>query len=173
MSAVEAIELNNALGSLGWVECIHVTEVERAPMCRVERVRAIAGKGLEGDRYLLGTGRYSGRAYADEGRHVTLIEAEVLEALATRAGIKLTAAESRRNIATRGVRLNELVGERFYVGDVLCEGVRLCEPCLYLVELTGKPVLGPLIRKGGLRAHILTDGVIGEGDPLQRAPAPS
>lgn len=110
MSTVEAIELNNALGSLGWVECIHVTEVERAPMYRVERVRAIAGKGLEGDRYLLGTGRYSGRAYADEGRHVTLIEAEVLEALAARAGIKLTAAESRRNIATRGVRLNELVG---------------------------------------------------------------
>ena len=82
----------------------------------------------------------------------------------------MTPAESRRNIATRGVRLNELVGDRFCVGDVLCEGVRLCEPCLYLVEVTGKPVLGPLIRKGGLRAHILTDGVIGEGDPLQRVP---
>lgn len=156
--------------TLGWVESIHVASRERVPMSRVERVRAIAGKGLEGDRYLLGTGRYSGRAYADEGRHVTLIEAEVLEALAARAGIELTPAESRRNIATRGVRLNELVGERFCVGDVLCEGVRLCEPCLYLVEVTGKPVLGPLIRKGGLRAHILTDGVIGEGDPLQRVP---
>ena len=147
---VEAIEQTRILG---WVESIHVASRERVPMSRVEWVRAIAGKGLEGDRYLLGTGCYSGRAYADEGRHVTLIEAEVLEAL-----------------AARGVRLNELVGERFCVGDVLCEGVRLCEPCLYLVEVTGKPVLGPLIRKGGLRAHILTDGVIGEGDPLQRAP---
>lgn len=170
MSTVEAVGSND---TLGWVECIHVTDRERAPMSRVERVRAIAGEGLEGDRYLLGTGRYSGRAYADEGRHVTLIEAEVLEALAARVGVELTAAESRRNIATRGLRLNELVGERFYVGDVLCEGIRLCEPCLYLVEVTGKPVLGPLIRKGGLRAHILTDGVIGEGDLLQRAPRPS
>jgi MOSC domain-containing protein YiiM len=170
VSTVEAIGLND---TLGWVECIHVTDRERAPMSRVGRVRAIAGKGLKGDRHLLGTGRYSGHAYADEGRHVTLIEAEVLQALAARAGIELTAAESRRNIATRGVRLNELVGERFYVGSVLCEGVRLCEPCLYLVELTGKPVLGPLIRKGGLRAHILTDGVIGEGDPLLRASHPS
>ena len=105
-------------------------------MSRVKRVQAVAAKGLEGDRYLLGTGRYAGRAYADKGRHVTLIKAEVLEALAARTGIELTPAESRRNIATRDVSLNELVGERFYVGDVLCEGVRLCEPCLYLVEVT-------------------------------------
>jgi MOSC domain-containing protein YiiM len=156
-------------GTLGWVEQIHVTGRERAPMRRVERVRAVAGRGLEGDRYLLGTGRYSGRAYADEGRHVTLIEMEVLEALANRTGIELSAAESRRNIATRSVRLNDLVDERFYVGDVLCEGVRLCEPCLYLVEVTHKPVLGPLIRRGGMRAHILTDGVIEPGDPLRLA----
>lgn len=141
-------------------------------MRTVERVRAVAGRGLEGDRYLLGTGRYSGRAYADEGRHITLIETEVLEALASRTGIELSAAESRRNIATRGVRLNDLAGERFYVGEVLCEGVRLCEPCLYLVEVTRKPVLGPLIRKGGLRAHVLTDGVIELGDTLRPASGP-
>jgi MOSC domain-containing protein YiiM len=154
-------------GSLGRVEHIYITGSERVPMRRVEWVRAIAGKGLEGDRYLLGTGYYSGRAYADEGRHATLIEAEVLEALAAETGIELTAAESRRNITTRGVHLNELVNQRFHVGDALCEGVRLCEPCLYLVEVTSKPVLGPLIRKGGLRVHVLTGGTIREGDLLR------
>lgn len=155
--------------TLGRVESVHITAEERAPMEPVERVRAVAGEGLEGDRYLLGTGRYSGRAHSEEGRHATLIEAEVLEQMSAEAGISLTAAESRRNITTRGVRLNDLVGEHFYVGDVLCEGVRPCEPCMYLVEVTGKPVLGPLIHKGGLRMHLLTDGTIGNGDLLSRA----
>ena len=115
----EAIEQTE---TLGWVESIHIAVSERAPMSRVERVRAIAAKGLEGDRYLLGTGRYSGRPCADEGRHVTLIETEVLEAPAARTGIELTPAESRRNIATRDVRLNELVGERFYVATCSAKG---------------------------------------------------
>jgi hypothetical protein len=75
----EAIEQTE---TLGWVESIRIAVSERAPMSRVKRVRAVAAKGLEGDSYLLGTGRYAGRAYADEGRHVTLTETEVLEALA-------------------------------------------------------------------------------------------
>lgn len=155
--------------TLGWVESLHITDKERAPMKPVKQVRAVAGEGLEGDRYLLGTGRYSNRAYSEEGRHATLIESEVLEELSVNAGLTLTAAESRRNIATRGVSLNKLVGEHFYIGEVRCEGVRLCEPCTYLVELTSKPVLGPLIHKGGLRVHVLTDGTIRCGDQLRNA----
>lgn len=154
---------------LGRVESVHIAAKERASMQPVGWVRAVAGEGLEGDRYLLGTGRYSDRAHSEEGRHATLIEAEVLEELSAGSGFTLTAAESRRNITTRGARLNDLLGESFYVGDVLCEGVRLCEPCMYLVEVTGKPVLGPLIHRGGLRVHLLTDGTIENGDLLSRA----
>ncbi len=155
---------------LGRVECVHVTDRERASMRRVEQVRAVAGKGVEGDRYLLGSGRYSGQAHADEGRHTTLIKPKSWKGCP--AGIELSAAKSRCNIATWDVQLNDLVGERFHVGEVLCEGVRLCEPCLYLVEVTRKPVLGPLIHRGGLRAHILTGGYIFDGDILRRESGP-
>lgn len=155
--------------SLGWVESLHITDKEHASMKPVKQVRAVADEGLKGDRYLLGTGRYSSRAYSEEGRHATIIESEVLEDLSANTGLPLTAAQSRRNIDTRGVSLTELAGERFYIVEVWCEGARLCEPCIYLVELTGKPVLGPLIHKGGLRVHILRNGTIRRGDLLRNA----
>lgn len=154
---------------IGWVEAIHVAEGAGAPMKPLQLVRAVAGRGLEGDRYILGTGLYSGRPSPGGGRHATLMEAEVLESLAAQAGITLTAAESRRNLTTRGVRLNDLVGERFFIGEVLCEGVRLCEPCKYLEELTGKSVLEPLVHRGGLRVNVLTDGLIRKGAAMRPA----
>lgn len=134
---------------LGRVEAIHVAEGEGAPMRPLRLVRAVAGRGLEGDRYALDTGHYSERPSPGGGRPTTLIEAEALESLADQAGTTLTAAESRRNLTTRGVRLNDLVGKRFFVGEALCEGVRLCEPRRYLEDLTGKPVLRPLAHRGG------------------------
>jgi MOSC domain-containing protein YiiM len=148
----------------GVVEAIHVTTASGAPMEARERVRAIAGVGLDGDRYATGRGQYSGDEKVD--RHVTLIEAEEIEALAARDGIVLEPDETRRNVTTRGIRLNELVGRRFRVGDVECEGTRLCEPCQYLTDLLGKPVLKPLTHRAGLRARILTDGEIGRGDEV-------
>ena len=148
----------------GTVESIHIAPAAGAPMLPVSQVRAVAGVGLEGDRYAAGTGHYSGDAKVD--RDLTLIEAEEIEALADRAGIVLAAGETRRNVTTRGIRLNELVGRRFRVGGVLCEGTRLCEPCQYLTELLGKPVLEPLVHRAGLRARILTDGEIALGDEV-------
>lgn len=148
----------------GLVEAIHVTAAVGAPMVALERVRAIAGVGLDGDRYGRGTGHYSGDPKVD--RHLTLIEAEEIEALVTRAGINLASGETRRNVTTRGIRLNELVGRRFRVGAVECEGTRLCEPCQYLTDLIGKPVLEPLVHRAGLRARILTDGEIRRGDEV-------
>jgi len=133
-------------------------------MRSVDRVRAIAGVGLEGDRYATGAGHYSGDAKVD--RDITLIEAEEIEALADRAGIVLGPGESRRNVTTRGIRLNELVGRRFRIGAVECLGTRLCEPCQYLTDLLGKPVLTPLVHRAGLRARIVTDGVIAPGDDV-------
>ncbi|HEX2755992.1 MAG TPA: MOSC domain-containing protein [Candidatus Limnocylindrales bacterium] len=148
----------------GAVEAIHVTSGGGEPMHSIERVRAIAGVGLEGDRYATGAGHYSGDTKVD--RHVTLIEAEEIEALAVGSGITLEPGATRRNVTTRGIRLNELVGRRFRIGAVACEGTRLCEPCQYLTDLLGKPVLTALVHRAGLRARILTDGDIALGDEV-------
>ena len=146
---------------LGSVEAIHIAPTGSAPMVAVDRVRAIAGSGLEGDRYATKTGQWSDDPRVD--RDITLIEAEVIEDLAVTDGIVLAPGETRRNVTTRGIRLNELVGRRFRVGDALCEGTRLCEPCQYLTDSVGKPILRPLVHRAGLRAHIVDGGEITVG----------
>ncbi len=114
---------------------------------------AVAGKGLEGDRHFHGDG-------AEPGQALTLIEAEVLEE------VGLSGAESRRQVMVRGVRLNDLVGRRFRVGEVECLGVELCEPCLHLQQLTRPGIIKELIHRAGLNADILNDGRISVGDPV-------
>jgi MOSC domain-containing protein YiiM len=119
----------------------------------VDSVSAQAGKGLQGDRYFFGDG-------AGPGRALTLIEAEALE------DVGLTGAQSRRQVVVRGVRLNDLVGRRFRVGEVECMGVELCEPCLHLQEMTRPGIIKELVHRGGLNADILNDGRISVGDPI-------
>ena len=152
-----------AIGT-GMVEAIHLAPAGSEPMRAVERVRAIAGVGLEGDRYATGNGHWSADLKVD--RQVTLVEAEEIEALAASSGIDLVPCETRRNVTTRGIRLNELVGRRFRIGPIECEGTRLCEPCQYLTDLVEKPILEPLVHRAGLRARILTDGEIAVGDAV-------
>jgi MOSC domain-containing protein YiiM len=152
----------------GVVEGIFTAPGEGHPMEARDHVRAMAGVGLDGDRYALRIGRYSADPRVD--RDVTLIEAEEIETLAAEADVVLAPGESRRNVTTRGIRLNELVGRRFRIGDVVCEGTRLCEPCQYLTDLLGKPVLRPLVHRAGLRARILTDGTIALGDAVVAIP---
>ncbi|HEY3207429.1 MAG TPA: NUDIX domain-containing protein [Gaiellaceae bacterium] len=147
------------------VEAIHLAAAAGEPVREVELVRANAGVGLEGDRYALGRGHYSPDLRVS--RDLTLIEAEVIEDLARDHGIQLAPGETRRNLTTRGIRLNDLVGRRFWVGEVLCEGTRLCEPCRYLTELTSKPLLRALVHRGGLRADIVRGGRIRRGDRLR------
>jgi MOSC domain-containing protein YiiM len=154
-------------GSPGTVEAIVVAPAAEAAMHRVDRAVARAGRGLEGDRYFDERGTFSnahGRGY-----DLTLIEAEVLDRLELESG-RLLAEDARRNVVTRGIDLNALVGEHFRVGDVECFGQRLCEPCAHLERLTaatGKPgVLRALIHKGGLRADVLSDGEIRVGDAI-------
>jgi len=149
----------------GVVEAIHLAAAAGEPVREAELVRANAGVGLDGDRYALGCGHYSPDLRVS--RDLTLIEAEVIEDLARNHGIQLAPGETRRNITTRGIRLNDLVGRRFWVGEVLCEGTRLCEPCQYLTERTGKPLLRPLVHRGGLRADIVRCGWIRRGDRVQ------
>jgi MOSC domain-containing protein YiiM len=135
----------------------------------VEAVAALAGVGLAGDRYAVGAGTWSG--WPGTGRAVTLIAAEVLDSLPV--SCRLSAAEARRNLLTRGVDLNALVGREFRIGGVRLLGQRLCEPCRHLETLTRPGVAAQLIGRGGLRADVLASGLIRCGDALEILPLPA
>ena len=124
----------------------------------VERARAVAGRGLEGNRHFYDE--------APPGRALTLIAAEAIEAFTGETGIPLSAAESRRNVLTRGIDVNALVGRRFRIGDVECYGVELCEPCTTMEKLTRPGVLKGLVHRAGLNVDILIDGDIAVGDSV-------
>ena len=130
----------------------------------LQEVLAVPGKGLEGDRYYTKKGYYSDRA--GTGRDLTLIESEALEFLAQNSGIHLFPYQTRRNLLTRGVDLNSLVGKEFRIGDIRVIGMRLCDPCSHLESLTEPGVLKGLIDRGGLRVDILTEGLIRVGDAV-------
>ncbi len=141
----------------GRVEQINIGPERQLPQ-PVGRADAHAGKGLLGNRY------YYGNGDAPSGRALTLIQAEAIEAMADEHGIEITPAESRRNVLTRGIDLNALVGKRFRVGNVECLGVELCQPCKSLESLTKPGVIKGLVNRGGLNADILSDGEIVVGD---------
>jgi len=148
----------------GSVLSIHIALAGCAPMVSVREIQAIAGKGVEGDRYYLKTGTYS--KTTGTGREVTLIEIEAIEALGREYGIEIDAAQARRNIVTRGVALNHFIDREFAVGEAMFRGTRLCEPCARLEKLTVKGVMRGLIHRGGLRADIVRGGLIRVGDTI-------
>jgi MOSC domain-containing protein YiiM len=139
----------------GHVEAIAIAADREGPMVVVERAVAHAGRGLEGDRYHDGRGTFSNRHAL--GHDLTLIEAEA-------SGDPVAA---RRNVVTRGIDLNALVGRRFAVGEVECAGRRLCEPCAHLEKLTKPGTLRALVHIGGLRADVLRGGTIRAGDAVR------
>jgi MOSC domain-containing protein YiiM len=152
----------------GRVEGIFISPAGGEPMRSVTEIRAVAGRGLEGDRYFSRTGTWSDRP--GTGRHVTLIESEAVEAAGRDYGFELAPGDARRNIVTTGVALNHLVGRDFLVGDARLRGMRLCEPCAHLARLTRRPVVKTLTHRGGLRAEIVEAGTIRVGDPIRPAP---
>ncbi len=152
----------------GTVEQIAVAPAAGAPMQTVDSARAVAGRGLEGDRYADGLGTFSPRAAHRPGYELTLFAAEVLDDLRG-AGIPLDFPGTRRNVLTRGIDVNALVGRDFRVGDVHCRGLRLAEPCVRLEELSGSGLLRPLIHQGGLRVDIINDGDIRQGAVITTA----
>lgn len=154
------------MSSQGRVEYIHVAKESEATPRAVTEVRAIEGRGLEGDRYADRRGTYT--ETPGTGRHVTIIEAEQIEALERETDIRLAPGESRRNITTRGIGLNDLVDRELRVGEVVLRGMRLCEPCAHLQRLVGKEgVLEGLIHRAGLRCDIVTGGTIRVGDTIE------
>jgi MOSC domain-containing protein YiiM len=144
----------------GLVEAIFVTSEPGDLPAPVERVRAYAGRGLEGNRY------YWDNGDAPSGRAVTLIAAEAMDAVSREGDISIEPAATRRNVLTRGIDVNELVGKRFRIGDVECEGVELCEPCTHLESMTQPGVIKAFVHRGGLNADILSDGEISVGDAI-------
>ena len=142
----------------GSVESIAIAPQESALPSAVREIEVTA-RGLVGDRY------------GDAG-DITLIEAEALEGLLSDTGIELTHEESRRQVLTSGIDLNALVGRRFTVGTVECEGIELCEPCNHLQSLTKPGVLRGLVHRAGLRADIIGPGHIVVGDPVTRGGNP-
>jgi hypothetical protein len=135
------------------VVAIHIGPEEGEALALVESVRVLAGKGVEGDRHFRPNGARSGQA-------LTLVEEEVV------ADVGLAPGETRRQVTVRGVRLNDLVGKRFLVGDVECYGVELCEPCLHLQELTRAGIVDDLVHRAGINADVITDGTITVGDRI-------
>ena len=151
----------------GEVVSIRIAPEEGAPTVAVPEVRAVAGRGLEGDRYFFRSGTFSRKA--DPAREVTLVEAEAIEAVARDHGIELADGDTRRNITTRGVPLNHLVGKTFRVGEVVLRGVELCHPCGLLERLTHPGVRKALANRGGLNAQVLVEGTIRTGDEVSLA----
>ena len=155
----------------GEVVAIHIADEAEARMRSVDRIRAVPGKGLEGDRYFRESGTYSDRP--DPGREITLIESEAIEAMARDNQITIPPGATRRNVTTRGAPLNHLVGQEFEVGRVRLLGIKLCEPCSHLESLTQKGIIAGLVHRGGLRAEILTEGDIRVGDAIVPRGLPS
>jgi MOSC domain-containing protein YiiM len=143
---------------------IFIAEQASAPMEELQEAKVVAGKGIERDRYARGTGHFSSSPHAH--RQITLIEVETLEALERDHSIQLRPAESRRNLVTRDVPLNHLVGRRFRVGEVILSGGRLSRPCKYIEGLLGKAVFTPLLNRAGLNCEVVRGGVVRPNDRI-------
>lgn len=144
----------------GRVEALFLSPEHGQLPTPVERVYARAGRGLEGNRY------YWEDRTAPPGTALTIIAAEAVEAVANDGDVSVEPAATRRNVLTRGIDVNELVGKRFRIGDVECEGTELCEPCTTLEGMTQAGVIRAFVHRGGLNADILSDGEISIGDPV-------
>lgn len=166
---------NGAVGETPRAYCsgrvcrLFVAPVAGVPMAAVPSVSAVAGRGLQGDRYFNGGETLSNR-YSRE-TEVTLVEFEVLEALRREHGLAVDPQDTRRNIITRGISLNALVGCDFCVGPTVLRGVSVCEPCAHLERVTRPGVLRALVHHAGLRASIIEGGTIRVGDLIDEVRA--
>lgn len=155
---------------VGKVAMILTASSAGAPMRRVEQAMLEAGKGFVGDRYYCGVGTFSAQLEGRRDAEITLIESEEIERFNESHGLALAPGDLRRNVVTRGVRLNALVGRRFRIGDVVLEGIRLCEPCAHLAARVASAVLPGLVHRAGLRACVVSSGTIKPDDLLTVEP---
>lgn len=149
---------------IGIVEKIYIAPASGEPTESVDRIHVVAGKGIEGDRFYLQSESKDTQSKTD--REITLIEMETIDAIYKEDRIKITPDQTRRNIVTRGVSLNDLVGHVFSIGEIKLLGIRLYEPCNYLASRTDPRLLHSMVHRGGLRAKIIVDGMIHINDPI-------
>ncbi len=135
-------------------------------MTSVDEASLEAGKGLVGDRYYRETGTFSDKLKGKRDSEITLIESEEVDRFSREQGLTFEPGDFRRNIVTRNVRLQDLIGHRFKIGDVILEGIRLCEPCAHLAKIVTPNVLPGLVHRAGLRACVTSGGAIGPGDSV-------
>lgn len=160
------------MNGVGTAERLFTAPEAEVEMSERSEVEAVAGSGLRGDRYFseIETGtfvKWEPDEERPDGYDLTLIEQEAVDAIEREADIELAPGEHRRNIVTRDTALNHLVDKRFRVGEAICRGDRLCEPCGYLQKITGEDVLDALAHRGGLRADVLEGGIIRSGDKIE------
>lgn len=147
----------------GKVEGIFIASEERGPIQSVDTVNAVAGRGLEGDRYF----KAGDALNSEPTEEITLFESEAIEKANAETDIAVEPQDMRRNVMTSGLDLVALIGKRLRIGEVEVEAMEDNPPCRYLTELTGKDLLKPLIRKGGVRGRIVTSGTISSGDTIE------
>ncbi|AQV96288.1 MOSC domain-containing protein [Cupriavidus necator] len=170
MSKVHPTEATAAPPSwTGVVRYLHLTPRALLPMKSFEQLTLVAGRGIEGDRYILGHEAGSYSHMTDEGRQITVFEIETLEALARDCKITLHPEEHRRNVTVQGVPLNHLVGRQFWLGETLLEALRLSTPCRHIERALGKAVFEPLINRAGLNCKIVKGGIVRVGDIVRAA----
>ena len=148
------------------IRSIYTAVESGQPMQSVNSAQLVAGQGITGDRYCSGKGTFSAKLKDMPDRELTLIEFEEIELFNTSHAFSFDAGDFRRNIVTRGIRLNELVDREFSIGGVRLRGIRLCEPCNHLAKLTSPEILRALVHKAGLRAAILNSGEITVNDTI-------
>ena len=153
----------------GSVIAIYIAPAGNAAMESLTVAELETGCGIVGDRYHAQLGSFSKKNKVREDQEVTLIESEEIDRFNADNGLTLDYGAVRRNIVTQGVRLNALVGRQFRVGEVLLEGIRLCEPCAHLASVVSEMVLPGLVHRGGLRARILSAGTIQPSDVVAEA----
>ncbi len=151
----------------GVVEGIYLVEIAGEPLRAVNQAQAKAGRGIEGDRYEKGVGFYSANPTTSGARELTLIASEAIEAVQKEIGELLDHGAFRRNLVTKSIDPRSLLGKRFTIGQVVCEGVRDCPPCVHLDELTGKRLMPWLLKTGGMRVRIVEGGTIQVGDAIE------
>ena len=147
------------------VAAIYVSPVEGGPVERRDSVRAVAGRGLEGDHYFAPDDIPIEKR--DPSLEITLIALEGIEAAAEESGLDITPVDARRNIVTRGINLTRTIGHKLKVGEVEIEALADNPPCAHLQRLAGKKLLKPLVGRGGVRGRIVSSGIINVGDAIE------
>ncbi len=145
---------------------IYISELGAASMRKIELAQLKAGKGIVGDRYYSDKGTFSEKLAGLPDKELTLIESEEIDFFNKEYGFNFSYGDFRRNIVTKGIKLNQLEGKEFTIGGIRLRGIRLCEPCAHLANILVSEIMPALVHKTGLRAQIIDSGNIQTGDVL-------